>query len=1183
MIRYFIFSLSLLVSMSSCDQRTKNFTYIDPSDSRIDFVNEINVRDTLNILDNEFVYNGGGVAIGDLNGDGLQDIYFTANLVGNRLYMNDGNLKFRDVTEISKAQKHPDQWSAGVTMMDLNRDGKLDIYISNTMSPNKVMRENILFINMGNDEYGIPVFENKAKEYGLADTVHDSASAFFDADNDGDLDVFLAVNLIDTQYPNQFITRTTDGTSPNCDRLFINEWSDSLKHPVFKDVSNKAGITRDGYSHSVIINDFNKDGWQDIYVCNDYLSNDILYINNQDGTFSDNIGNVFKHESLSSMGSDIADINNDGLEDLFITEMLPIENKRKKLFLNANNYTTYLFTEQYNYEYQYVRNTLQLNRGKNPDKPLPVFSDVAFFADVQETDWSWSSLMADFDNDSYRDIMVTNGFPRDITDHDFGAFRSSNASTLISKAALYNMIPEVKVPNVAFKNNGDLTFSNATTEWGMDIPSFSNGSAYADLDNDGDLDFVVNNINDRAFLYRNNSGSVKEGKNFIRIQLAGPITNPDAFGSEVQIYYQEKKQIAKMISGRGYLSQSENIAHFGLGNHSSVDSLIVIWPDGRITVITNPEINHQIKINHESSRDVVNENKSDEKLLVSVDEKIYGIDFFPQENDFIDFNFQRTLPHKFSQYGPGVAVGDINGDGLDDIVFGGSSRFDETIYVQSKEGKFKMINESFKPNYNKKEEDLGLLLFDADGDNDNDLYIARGSYQHEKGSVYYQHLLCVNDGKGRFNIDTLAIGNLKTCGGSVKAADYDQDGDLDLFIGGRVLPRAYPLPDRSFLLRNDSREKDKPVFADVTEKMLPELSQIGMVSDALWTDFDNDGLTDLLLANEWSSLTFIKNNGSKFTNITDQSGISDKLGWWNSLSGADFDNDGDTDYIAGNFGNNIFFKCSAEEPIRIYSKDFDSNGLYDPFISCYWMDSTGSKNEYFYHTRDDMIKQLVMIRGKFENYAKFGAATVQKVFTAEELRDAKIMNANWMSSSYVENLGNGKFKISKLPMEAQLAPVYGTMPYDLNEDGWLDILLVGNDYGMELLQGRADAFYGLALMNEEGKGFRSLTIDESNFFVPKDARGLTRISIKGKGDVIMATQNRDSLRMFMIEKQGEIIRLNPNEHKVKILYDNGKEEIRELYWGSTFMSQQSRSLKRIPVMKQLIFMDSRGAITRTVQ
>jgi len=523
-IRHILHFAFYILLLTSCQQTPPLFELLSPESTGILFENTITERDTVNILDAEFVYNGGGVAIGDVNGDGFQDVYFTGNQVNNKLYLNRGNLKFEDITtQANTGKRSPGEWSSGVTMIDINQDGKLDIYVSNTFSPTPQLRRNLLFINQGNDPNGIPHFKQQAEEYGIANDSHSSHSALLDYDHDGDLDVFIGVNFIDEQYPNQFKSQILDGTAPNRDILLRNDWSDSLKHPVFADVSAQAGIIHDGYSHSSTITDFNEDGWPDIYVANDYQSNDIIYVNNQDGTFSNRVGEVFKHLSFSAMGSDAADINNDGLIDLVTTEMLPAYNKRRKLMMPANAYQNYLNTEQYKYQYQYFRNTLQLNRGKNPETGLSVFSDIAFLSEVQATDWSWSPMLADFDNDGYRDLIITNGFPKDVTDQDFGAFRSGIESSLISKDELHNRIPAARFASFAFKNNDGMRFSDVSKAWGMTQPAFSNGATYADLDNDGDLDMVFNNIDEKAFVYRNTLYDNKEQTNhFLRINLKGP-------------------------------------------------------------------------------------------------------------------------------------------------------------------------------------------------------------------------------------------------------------------------------------------------------------------------------------------------------------------------------------------------------------------------------------------------------------------------------------------------------------------------------------------------------------------------------------------------------------------------------------------------------------------------------------
>jgi enediyne biosynthesis protein E4 len=567
----------------TCRRETPTlFKQLKPAETGVEFANTITERDTVNVLDMEFVYNGGGVAVGDLNGDGLEDLYFTGNQVGNKLYLNKGGMKFQDVTEAAGVQKKSEhQWSSGINILDINLDGRLDIYVCNTASPDPAMRRNLLFINQGNDGAGIPTFREMAAEYGIDDPDHASHAQFFDYDNDGDLDLFIGVNLIYQHYPNQYITLKSDGSDVTRDKLFRNDWNETLKHPVFTDVSLQAGIVWAGYSHSTLICDFNNDRRPDIYVANDYMSNDLLYLNNGDGTFTNRIAEIFKHQSLFSMGSDLGDIDNDGRPDIVTTEMQPYYNKRKKLFVGGTNYQHYLFTEQYKYQYQYNRNTLQCNSGIDPETGLPVFSEVGMYAGIQETDWSWSPLFADFDNDGLRDLYITNGFPRDITDHDFAEFNKSTASFSVSRSQLYNMIPQVMSPNFMFKNNGDRSFSDVSKSWGLAIPSFSNGSAYADLDNDGDLDLVTNNIDAPAFLFENQSNPLKskDAAAFLRIKLEGPAKNPDAFGSKVEVFYGAQRQTAYILSGRGYLSKSENSAHFGLGVQTAVDSVVIAWPD----------------------------------------------------------------------------------------------------------------------------------------------------------------------------------------------------------------------------------------------------------------------------------------------------------------------------------------------------------------------------------------------------------------------------------------------------------------------------------------------------------------------------------------------------------------------------------------------------------------------------
>ncbi|MCC6459314.1 MAG: VCBS repeat-containing protein [Saprospiraceae bacterium] len=899
-------------------------------------------------------------------------------------------------------------------------------------------------------------------------------------------------------------------------------------------------------------------------------------------TFTNHAARLFKHQSASAMGSDVADVNNDGKPDLFTTEMLPYYNKRKKLFLSGNSYATYINNADYGYEHQYARNTLQLNRGINPQTGLPVFSDIAFLAGVQETEWSWAPLIADFDNDGHRDIFITNGFPRDVTDHDFSAYQTE-VSNLMAPMELQSLIPQVKVPKFLFRNDGDLHFTDMSEKWGLNVPAFSNGAAYGDLDNDGDLDLVVNNINDKAFIFQNTLENEPNKNNYLRLRLDGGPSNPNAFGIQATVYWAGQAQMAAQVSGRGYLSASENIVHVGLGAATRVDSVVVRWNNRERAVLLNPALNQTLSLRYGEHPGQPGGLRQTPGYFAALDSAQSGLHYVHQERDFVDFDIQRTLPHKLSQYGPAMAVGDANGDGLDDVYLSGSDRRDGAWLLQQNNGSFAQQAVSYKTDPDKKGEETGALLFDADNDGDNDLYLAHGGYEYNAGLAVYQDVLCVNDGKGNFQPAGGALPSEAAAGQCVKAADFDGDGDLDLFVGGKVLPLAYPKPDRSLLLRNDTKSKDKPVFTDVTDQWCAELAYAGIISDALWTDFNNDNRPDLVLAGEWMPLLFFQNQGNSFKNISDGSGVGKQRNWWTSLAAADFDNDGDMDYVAGSFGQNTYFKCTAEEPLRIYAKDFDANRSLDPFISCYWQDSLGRRREYFYHTRDDLIKQLVPIKRKFLTYGALGEATVQDVFSKAELKDALILETNWMYTSYVENLGKGRFKLTALPVQAQVAPVYGILPFDFDHDGLTDILMVGNDYGMELLQGRADAFYGLALRNTGGNQFAALELEESHFYVPRDAKALGRVGLANGQEMILATQNQDALQAFVPKlPASKSVALRPNEVKARLTLQNGRQQIREFYWGSGYLSQEPRSLRFDPSVKEIQLLDNKGQPTRTL-
>ncbi len=1150
--------------------------------SGLNFNNRLTENDSINIIDNEFVYNGAGVGLGDVNGDGLDDIFLAGNQVDNKLFLNKGKLKFQDISASSGIGK-PDSllWSSGVSMVDINLDGRLDIYVCNTFYKDSTRRRNLLYINQGAKKGNVPSFKEMAASYGVADNSYSSHAQFFDYDNDGDLDLFIGVNRIEGINPNRFSPLTDDGSSQSKDRLYENIWEDGAAHPVFTDVSEKAGIRYHGYSHSTLINDFNEDGWLDIYVANDFLSNDLIYLNNKDGTFTNRAGDMFKHFSLSSMGSDIVDINNDGEMDIFTTEMQPYYNKRKKLFQGPSSYQKEIFTRKYNYAYQYTRNTLQLQLGVNPDTGLPIFGETGMLAGIQETDWSWAPLFADFDNDGWKDLFITNGFPKDVTDRDFGDFRAT-ASRLVSKEKLIAAIPEIKIPNFMFRNSGDLTFEDVTNAWGFNFGTYSNGAAYGDMDNDGDLDLVINNINDLVLLMENKASEYRKDARYLRIKLKGTNENPAAIGSVVTIYSDSIQQKQSLLSGRGYLSKPENVLHFGLGKRDMVDSIKITWPGGGIQKVGKTKPNSVLEVAY-NAEDLISEAPKDSlNVILKEVSKEHNLVHKSEDDDFIDFNFQRTLPHKFSQYGPAIAVGDINNDGLDDMFVAASRSFKEKWFLQQPDGSFVQKEVAYKQNGKLEEEDAGTLLFDVDNDGDLDLYIARGCAQYPTGHEYYRDILMINDGKGNFKDNREALPDFKTNSSAVKAADYDRDGDLDIFVGSRVLPFSYPNPDRSYILRNESSAGEVR-FVDATSEVSAALVHPGLISDALWTDFNNDFWPDLILAGEWMPLRFFVNKEGRLEEITASSGLQDYLGWWNSLAAADLDNDGDMDYIAGNFGQNVYFQGTKEKPVKLYAKDLDQNGMVDPLISYYLRDSTGTEHEYLYHPWQDVVKQFSGIRKKFNSFGEFGESTLPEMFSDGMLDDAEVFLFNYMKSSWVENLGNGKFKMHPLPVEAQLAPVYGILPTDLDGDGTIDLLLVGNDYGMEVQQGRADAFVGLALQNKGKGSFKPIPLQKSHFFVPGDAKALVSLNVADKGSLVVASQNNDSLRVFDRSKAifiKNIVKLRENEVKARSYFENGTHNLREFYWGDTFQSQSSRVIPVGKQIKEIRLFDNHGKETR---
>jgi hypothetical protein len=1187
MIRFsnYLLLACLPVLLFSCKQHTL-FEKVSSSHSGIYFNNTIVETDTINPLDKLNIYNGGGVGIGDFNNDGLQDIYLVGNAVSNKLYLNKGDMKFEDVTKEADVAGSGG-WGRGVAVVDINNDGLMDIYVCYTLLNDSAKRRNLLYVNQGPDKKGIPRFKEMGKQYGLDINVHSTMASFFDYDNDGDLDMYLTVNEAQSnENTSSFRPIVKDGSKRSTGRLYRNDWDPVLKHGVYHDVSKQAGITIEGYGHASSVVDINRDGWKDIYVTNDFLTSNILYINNHDGTFTDQTRQYFKHTANSAMGQDVEDINNDGLADVFELDMSPEDNYRRKMFMGSNTYQLYQNFDFFGYQIQYNRNTLQVNQGprvgQNDSIGDPAFSETSFLSGTAQTDWSWCPLITDFDNDGFRDIIITNGYPRDVTDHDFTTFRAE-AFLVASKKQILDQIPTVKIPNYAFKNGGNLEFADVTKSWGLGEPSFSNGAAYADLDNDGDMDMVINNIDDVAFVYKNTSRETdKKSNNYLQVQFHGSELNKGGIGAWADIYYGHgKHQVYENTPFRGYLSTIQNIAHFGLGQVTSLDSVVIKWQNGKQQTLKNVKTDQLLKVNIADAHGnyTFNLPAINNKSLFREVTGAVGVTYKHKEHDLADFNIQKLIPHKLSQYTPAIAVGDVDGNGYDDMVIGGTTQNPTQLLLQQANGKFIQRPLLSTPNNLTSDpvKDEGMLLFDADGDGDLDLYIASGGYEQEPNSPYYEDRFYVNDGKGNFKLQEDALPKNYTSKLCVKAIDYNKDGKLDLFVSGRVEPWSYPKPVSSVILRNDSKDGHIK-FTDVTASAGKALKNIGMVCDAVFTDFDNDGWPDLILTGEWMPITFLKNDHGVFKNVTPGTGISDKLGWWNTIAAGDFNHDGKVDYIVGNTGLNTFYKASDKYPVYITAKDFDNNGSYDAFPSVFLKNQDGELKEFPAQTRDDIVKQMISMRVKFQNYKSFAVATMDSVITPEMRKGALRLKVNMLQSCYLQNNGNGKFTMVPLPIEAQISQLSGMVVDDFDGDGNLDVAISGNDYGTEVSTGRYDAFNGLMLKGDGKGNFKPLTILQSGLYIPGDGKALVKLKGAKGGYLLAATQNRDVMKVFELKRPVHTVALRPLDVFATIKYKNGKTGKQEFYNGTSFLSQSGRFFNIDPTMQKVTITDSYGHV-----
>ncbi len=1091
----------IVLCFASCADNDKLFSIKHADDTGIGFQNTIVTSDTFNALKFEYIYNGSGVGIGDFNNDGFEDIYFGGNQVSGQLYLNSGNMKFEDVTK--QAGVATDRWVTGVSVVDINQDGLLDVFLAVAGESYMNMRD-LLFVNQGIKD-GIPHFKELAHDYGIDDEGYGTMGAFFDYDKDGDLDLYLLTNALESFNRNNLRAKRVNGEAASTDRFYRNNGDNT-----FTNVSREAGILIEGYGLGVNICDINNDSWPDVYVSNDFLSNDLIWVNQKDGTFKNSAGEYVKHQTHNGMGVDVADFNNDALVDIAVVDMLPPDHKRQKMMTPGQNYDHFHLSEQMGYQPQYMRNTLQLNRGKFGDDQV-LFSEVAFMAGVSRTDWSWAPLFADFDNDGWKDLFIANGYRKDVTDLDFIFFGLKSGNPFGTPEARkekfdkeLDALPDVKLPNYLFRNTGTLTFEDKTKAWGADLPTFSNGAAYADLDNDGDIDLVTNNIDQEVLIYENLQNKKENRSHFLKLHCRDTST----FNHKVWIFAQGKTQYQELTPYRGFQSSvSPHVLHFGLGSISVVDSVKIVWPDLSVAMFRNIPTDTMLEFS-----------KAGASVKGSIQQTAPGLPLFTAESKikFVhtekspsDIKSTRTLLHELSRFGPCATTGDVNGDALDDLFIGAERGTASRLFIQQADGTFT----SSALSRDSTVEDGDAHFFDADGDKDLDLYVAGSCPSSVEAPG--PHRLYRNDGSGGFSLANDVLPDLHISASSVESADYDGDGDLDLFVGGRLKANAYPLSPQSAVLRNDGGK-----FSDVTESLNSALISPGMITSAVWADIDNDKHPDLIMAGEWMPIRIFLNKGDTFEEATETYGLAKSNGWWTCLKASDLNNDGFVDIVAGNTGTNSYFQPTEEHPVRIFAKDFDNNGSVDPIITYY---NPVEKDWFMVHNRLVIIDQIPSIKRRFEKFIQYATTPFDKAITKEEQEGAFREEVYTIASAVLVNNKGENFIVERLPEIAQASTLNDIQIDDLNGDGHADIIGVGNNYSQETLFGRYDASLGVVLLGDGALNWKSLEPIRSGFVADGNAKFIKSLNTVNSGKAFVVINNNDSLLYYSLRKQSRAI------------------------------------------------------------